>query len=159
VVLLGQVRDDVHARGVEPQEEGLAVLPGLVDERERVSQDLVVHRFHAFRTQLSRVLDLLLPDLAPARLHGGSSTFVANELTMFPRSHRRPERGRVAVLANPANDMYARWSSEAKAAARSLGLQLQILEKQGTFIHGLPNMPEFLVHVPDRASGAERRRL
>ena len=39
-----------------------------------------------------------------------------------------PRVSRVAILANPANDMYARWSSEAKAAARSLGLQLQILE-------------------------------
>src|SRR4029453_10861644 len=27
------------------------------------------------------------------------------------------------------------------------------------FIHGLPDMPEFFVHVPERASGAGRRRL
>jgi sugar lactone lactonase YvrE len=31
-------------------------------------------------------------------------------------------------------------------------------KKKGTFIAGLPDMPEFLVHVPDRASGIAPRR-
>ena len=31
-------------------------------------------------------------------------------------------------------------------------------KKKGTFIDGLPDMPEFLVHVPDRASGVAFRR-
>jgi 6-phosphogluconolactonase (cycloisomerase 2 family) len=31
-------------------------------------------------------------------------------------------------------------------------------KKKGTFIDGLPDMPEFLVHVPDRASGIAPRR-
>jgi len=31
-------------------------------------------------------------------------------------------------------------------------------KKKGTFIEGLPDMPEFLVHVPDRASGKGPRR-
>jgi putative ABC transport system substrate-binding protein len=39
-----------------------------------------------------------------------------------------PRVSRVAVLANPTNEMYTRWLNEAKAAARSLGLQLQIFE-------------------------------
>ena len=39
-----------------------------------------------------------------------------------------PRISRVAVLANPANEMYGRWVTETKAAGRSLGLELQILE-------------------------------
>jgi DNA-binding beta-propeller fold protein YncE len=31
-------------------------------------------------------------------------------------------------------------------------------KKKGTFIDGLPDMPEFLVHVPDRTSGVSSRR-
>jgi sugar lactone lactonase YvrE len=31
-------------------------------------------------------------------------------------------------------------------------------KKKGTFIDGLPDMPEFLVHVPDRAAGIVPRR-
>ena len=63
------MRDDVHARRIEPEEERLVCLPGLVDELERVAQDLVVDRLHAVGTERAVVLDLLLADLAPARLH------------------------------------------------------------------------------------------
>ena len=58
----------MHARRVQPHEERFAVRLGLVDERQRVVADLVVDRFHARRTQLTGVLDLLLADLAPARV-------------------------------------------------------------------------------------------
>src|SRR5215468_182869 len=71
LVLVREVRDDVHARRVQPQEERLAVRPRLVYELERVGEDLVVHGLHAIRTQRTRVLDPLLADLAPARLLGG----------------------------------------------------------------------------------------
>ena len=64
------MRDDVHAGGVEPQEERLAVSPGLVDELERLIEDLVVDRLHPFRIERAGILDLLLADLAPTRLHG-----------------------------------------------------------------------------------------
>ena len=65
-----EVRDDVHAGRVEPDEERLVVRLGLVDELERVVADFVVDRLHPFRVELAGVLDLLLADLAPARLHG-----------------------------------------------------------------------------------------
>ena len=71
LVLRRQVRDDVHAGRIEPEEERLVVGLGLVDELERLVADFVVHGFHALRAQLARVLDLLLADLAPARIHGG----------------------------------------------------------------------------------------
>ena len=66
---VGQVRDDVHARRIQPEEEGLVVRPRLVDELERVGEDLVVDGLHPLRTERAGVLDLLLADLAPARLH------------------------------------------------------------------------------------------
>src|SRR5262245_18491006 len=50
-VLVRQVRHDMHARWVQPEKEGLAVLPCLVDKLEGISEDLIVHGFHAFRTQ------------------------------------------------------------------------------------------------------------
>ena len=49
-----EVRDDVHARRVEPQEERLAVGLRLVDELERVIEDLVVHRLHPLRDRACR---------------------------------------------------------------------------------------------------------
>ena len=70
LVLLGEVRDDVHARRVQPEEERLAVALGLVDELGRVVEDLVVDRLHALGVERAGVLDLLLADLAPARMHG-----------------------------------------------------------------------------------------
>ncbi len=71
LVLLREMRDDVHPRRVEPEEERLAVLLGLVDELERVVEDLVVDGLHPSSGQsVAGVLDLLLADLAPARLLG-----------------------------------------------------------------------------------------
>jgi ABC-type uncharacterized transport system substrate-binding protein len=42
-----------------------------------------------------------------------------------------PRFSRVAVLGNPNTQMYPLWLGEVKAAARSLGVQLQILEARG----------------------------
>ena len=61
----------MHAGRIEPEEEGLAVGLGLVRELERDGEDFVVHGLHPFRIECAGVLDLLLADLAPARLHGG----------------------------------------------------------------------------------------
>ena len=77
LVLLREMRDDVHARRVEPAEERLAVLLRLVDERQGEVADLVVHGFHPLGIERAGVLDLLLADLAPARHLGGSSVSVA----------------------------------------------------------------------------------
>ena len=63
-----QVGDDVHARRVQPDEERLALLLRLVDELERVLADLVVDRLHPLWVERPGVLDLLLADLAPARV-------------------------------------------------------------------------------------------
>ena len=64
-----KVRDDVHARGVEPHEEGLIIRLGLVDELQRVIEDLVVNGFHAIWVERPAIFDFLLADLAPARLN------------------------------------------------------------------------------------------
>jgi ABC-type uncharacterized transport system substrate-binding protein len=39
-----------------------------------------------------------------------------------------PRASRVVVLGNPANEMYDHWMRETRAAARALGLQLQVFE-------------------------------
>ena len=39
-----------------------------------------------------------------------------------------PRASRVAVLVNPANDMYDRWIREVRASARALALQLEVVE-------------------------------
>ena len=66
-VLFGKVRDDVHAGRVEPAEERLVVLLGLVDELQGHVADFVVDRFHPLGIERAGVFDLLLADLAPAR--------------------------------------------------------------------------------------------
>ena len=63
----GEMGDDVHARRVEPAEERLAVLLGLVHELDGEVADLVIHRLHPLRIKRAGVLDLLFADLAPAR--------------------------------------------------------------------------------------------
>ncbi len=69
LILRRQVRHDVHARRIQPDEERLAVRVRLVDERQRLVADLVVYRLHARRAQFTGILDLLLADLAPTRIH------------------------------------------------------------------------------------------
>ena len=67
LVLGRKMRDDMHARRIEPDEERLVVGLGLVHELEGKIADLVVHRFHPLRIERAGVLDPLLADLAPAR--------------------------------------------------------------------------------------------
>jgi ABC-type uncharacterized transport system substrate-binding protein len=60
-------------------------------------------------------LSLVIPDI------------VGKQLALLKEAMTRVSR--VAVLANPTNEMYTtRWLSEAKKAARSLGLQLEVFE-------------------------------
>ena len=61
------MRDDVHARRIEPAEERLAVLFGLVDEIDGQVADFVIHCLHPFGIERAGVLNLLFADLAPAR--------------------------------------------------------------------------------------------
>ena len=62
-----EMRDDVHARRIQPAEERLAVLLGLVDELDRQVADLVIDGLHPLGIERAGVFDLLLADLAPAR--------------------------------------------------------------------------------------------
>src|SRR2546423_11404041 len=61
------MRDDVHARRIEPAEERLAILLGLVDETQGKVADLVIHRLHSLRIKRAGILDLLFAYFAPAR--------------------------------------------------------------------------------------------
>jgi hypothetical protein len=54
-----QVREDVHAGRVPPDEERLAVRVGLLDELETCREELLVHRLHAPGRERTGVLDLL----------------------------------------------------------------------------------------------------
>ncbi len=56
--------------GFSHRKNGLFVGARLVEELEGVRQDLVIDRLHPLGTERAGVLDLLLSDLAPARLHG-----------------------------------------------------------------------------------------
>ena len=62
--------DDVHTGRIEPYEERLAVFAGFVHELYGIVEYFVVHGFHAFGTELTRVLYLLLAYFPPSRLHG-----------------------------------------------------------------------------------------
>ena len=64
------VREQVHVRGVEPDEERLAVLVLALDEVLGGGDELVVAGLHALLGERAGVLDLLLADPAPARLLG-----------------------------------------------------------------------------------------
>ncbi len=56
--------------GLSHRKNGLPSALRLVDELERLVENLVVDRLHPLRVERSGILDLLLADLAPARLHG-----------------------------------------------------------------------------------------
>ena len=77
------MRDDVHSRRVEPQEKRLVGLASLVDELQRVVENFVIHGLHPLGIEFPGVLDLLLADLAPARLTVASSSSVAQQWSMF----------------------------------------------------------------------------
>ena len=64
------VREQVHVRGVEPDEERLAGLVLPLDEVLGGGDELVVAGLHPLLGERAGVLDLLLADPAPARLYG-----------------------------------------------------------------------------------------
>ena len=64
-----RVREQVHVRGVEPHEPRLAGLVLPLDEVRGRGHEFVVAGLHALLRERAGVLDLLLADLAPARLH------------------------------------------------------------------------------------------
>src|SRR5260370_6772372 len=66
-----EVREDVHAGGVPPDEERLAVLVRLVDEVQRALGDFLVHRFHALPYERAGIFALLLAPLAKPHIYGG----------------------------------------------------------------------------------------
>ena len=101
LVLGRQVRDDVHPRRVQPEEERLVILARLVHELERQVEDLVVDGLHPLRTKFTGVLDLLLADLAPARLNRGVVHGGRPRMHHVARAHRRLQRlwiRRMAVI-------------------------------------------------------------
>ncbi len=66
-VLVLDVRAEVHARRVPPEEEGLIAAGHLLEVLERAPGDLVVDRLHALLGERAGVLDLLRPvGLRPA---------------------------------------------------------------------------------------------
>ena len=67
LILVREVGDNMHARGVEPDEERLAVFFGFVHEIDGEVTDLVIHGLHALGIKHAGILNLLLADLAPAR--------------------------------------------------------------------------------------------
>src|SRR5262249_10174673 len=69
--LLLQVREDVHARGVEVAEPRCAGLVLALDEALRCGEKLLVDGFHALLAHRAGVLDHLLADLAVGRVVGG----------------------------------------------------------------------------------------
>jgi hypothetical protein len=78
LIFFRQMRDDVHPRRVHPNEERLAVRLRLVDEALGLVENNGIDRFHVvldavdrMRRQRALVGDLLLADLAPARIDGG----------------------------------------------------------------------------------------
>src|SRR5215471_15119077 len=92
------MRDNVHTGWVQPQEEWLTVLPGGVQELERVGEDLVVHRFHAFWAELAGIFDSLLPYLAPAWLHRGVVRAGRPAMNDVARAYRSLECRRVVGM-------------------------------------------------------------
>ena len=61
------MRDDVHTRRVEPDEERLAVGLGFINKLQREVPNFVVNGFHSLGIERAGVFDPLLADLAPAR--------------------------------------------------------------------------------------------
>jgi len=92
------MRDDMHPRRIEPDEERLIVASCLVDECEGVAEDFVIHGLHSFGTQLSRVLNPLLPDLTPTRLNGGVVHISCPSMDHVAWTHPRLEGGRIVTV-------------------------------------------------------------
>jgi hypothetical protein len=66
--LLLQVRPDVHAARIRPNEERLLVAIGPVDEVEGRGEEFFVHRLHALLREWPGIFALLLAPLAEARI-------------------------------------------------------------------------------------------
>ena len=79
------MREQVHVGGVEPDEERLAVVVLALDEVLGGGDEFVVARLHALRGQRTGVLDLLLADPAPARLHRSDRPSSVAQEWMTPR--------------------------------------------------------------------------
>src|SRR5262249_53956910 len=67
-ILLSDVSAEVHRSRVVPEEEGLIRFRLLLHPLDRTRGNLLINRFHALLRQRTRVLDLLFPNTAPARL-------------------------------------------------------------------------------------------
>src|SRR4029450_11982023 len=67
-MLGGNVCAEVHSRSVHPDEEGFGSLDLTVHEVHRGSGSLVVDSFHALLGERPCVLNLLLADMAKARV-------------------------------------------------------------------------------------------
>src|SRR5262245_58328460 len=76
--LLLQVREDVHASGVEPAEERLVALGVLLDELEAGVEDFLVDGFHALDVERTGVLDLL----RAIRIRGGTQHAARTEFLL-----------------------------------------------------------------------------
>src|SRR5262245_13249264 len=99
LVLLRQVRDDVHPGWIKPEEERLAVLSCLVEELERIRQYLVVNGLHALRTEFASILYFLFSDLAPTWLVGWIIHVRSPAVDHIARTDRRLECRRIVAVA------------------------------------------------------------
>ena len=77
------MRNDVHARRIEPQKERLAVGLGLFDKLQREVADFVVDGFHPLGIERPGILYFLFADLAQRGSTVGSSTLVAYVWSML----------------------------------------------------------------------------
>jgi hypothetical protein len=91
----------------------------------------------------------MTPDKAPA---SGTGSILAFDIPASPPSGKLKAPSGFAI--GPDGDLSVAQRFDQRVRRFSANGK-----KQGAFIHGLPDMPEFLVHVPDRASSAGRRRL
>jgi hypothetical protein len=108
--------------------------------------------------RLAAVKDMT-PDKAPA---SGTGSILAFDIPASPPSGKLKARTVIdgkpkapsGFAIGPDGDLYVAERFHQRVRRFSANGK-----KKGAFIHGLPDMPEFPVHVPDRASGAGRRRL
>src|SRR5215469_388746 len=91
--------DDVHASGVEPEEERFAVVLRLLDELHGVAEDFIVNRLHALRTEFPSVFDLLFADLSPTRLNRCVIHVRRPAMDHSTGSHRLSCCGRIVRMA------------------------------------------------------------
>src|SRR4051794_34870717 len=93
------MRHNVHASWIEPEEERLIVRLGLVDELQGLVADFIVHGFHPLRAEFTSVLNLLLADLAPARVYRGVIGRGSSRADHVTRTNLRPQVLRIVWMA------------------------------------------------------------